>query len=119
MVGPSNRPPAANNRLGPTLSDDQLQALAVQALAQLGFEPDTATRGTIFGPLTTGPTSVEYTVDMGYDPVGTSGQYGLDIACVGTGTETVRWSSTNGIVVLLDADNATGSAYAYRVAPVG
>ncbi|MBV1853163.1 hypothetical protein [Catellatospora tritici] len=93
---PGQTDPAASASNRP-LTDDQMQALGVQALGLLGYTPEHTRPGTMFGPVTSGSNGFTYSFvgpDQTLMPVG---EYQLRALCLGgAGEVRVRWQGPDG-----------------------
>jgi hypothetical protein len=106
MTGTGPDRPVPGTSVAPTLNPDELRALSVQALADLGYAPtaEPPSSPADLLPLRVGVFAAAVDGDLASSlfEVGTAddplppGQYTLQTACVGSGHLTVAWSWTDG-----------------------
>ncbi|MDI1465933.1 hypothetical protein QEZ54_33660 [Catellatospora sp. KI3] len=88
--------PAAPTSTRP-LTDDQLQALGVQALGLLGYTPEHTRPGMMFGPVSAGSNGFTYSFAAPSGAPMPAGEYQLRAVCLGgVGEVRVRWQAPDG-----------------------
>ncbi|GHJ44344.1 hypothetical protein Cs7R123_16860 [Catellatospora sp. TT07R-123] len=88
-AGPSAAPSS------PPLTDEQLQPLGVRALRILGYLPEQARPGMLFGPVGAGVSGFSYSFGTPQDPL-PLGEYTLRAVCVGgAGQVRLRWEAAD------------------------